>query len=79
MSKCQKGEEPGKGACCCNCAHHLKLMSHPWVNDLPITHQVGWVCIAFNDMEKAGAGGPGGAEVCQGHGMCELHMTAEEG
>jgi hypothetical protein len=61
-----------RNECCCNCQHLLKVMSHPWVNGLPSTQQVGWVCAVATVMDKGIAGQF--AYVNRGHGICELHQ-----
>lgn len=63
--------------CCCNCRHHLKLMSHPWVNGFSITHQIGWLCAVDLVMTKGVEGQK--AQLSQGHSVCELYQRVEDG
>lgn len=48
--------------CCCKCVHQLRVMSHPWYNGLPVSHQIGWACV----LQK----GEAMMLNCE-HGMCE--------
>ncbi len=63
-----------KGTCCCNCALHKKLMSHPWHNGLPVTHQMGWVCILFLDMDAEAEE----VQISGLHGACECWQEKEK-
>lgn len=60
--------------CCCNCVHNLPLQSHPWVNGLPCTQQVGWVCVVSMKMK-----GVRFAALNKGHGFCELYTRDPNG
>ncbi len=61
-----------KGQCCCECENHHTYYSHPWVNGLSITHQLGWVCHTYNPSEGHYV------VVSRGHGHCEYFTQRKE-
>lgn len=66
-SKCWKTFNYGKNGngdtCCCNCSNHVSVYSHPWVNDKPVSHLSGWICLLDGV----------GATLANKHGLCEMH------
>jgi hypothetical protein len=52
-----------KYKCCCNCSNHHVLHSHPLVDNKPMSHKAGYVCIT----------GEVGCILSNQHGLCELH------
>jgi len=53
---------PKWNGCCCKCVHQIRVMSHPWYDGMPISHQIGWACV----LQK----GEAMMLSCE-HGMCE--------
>lgn len=45
MSKECTLSDPRWRQCCCNCEHHIPDYSHPHIDDQPIDHQKGWICV----------------------------------
>lgn len=68
-NKCHKRSAVlgAKGKCCCNCAMHLSLRSHPWVDGKSMSNRLGHVCSCFADERVA--------VVSSGHGLCEMWTT----
>lgn len=55
-----------RGTCCCNCASHRSLWSHPWVDGKPVTHRTGWACVSSGLSTRK-------ATLSNRHGLCELY------
>lgn len=53
------------GNCCCECAHHLELMSSPLFDGQSSDHRIFFICAVATKEGKAFLSSP--------HGCCELH------
>lgn len=64
MNECQKDVF---GNCCCECVHHLELMSSPLFDGQSSDHRIFWICAVPRATKE------GKAFLSSPHGCCELH------
>lgn len=45
---CNLGKELLGTQCCCICKYLKKTVSHPWIDNKPMSNQTGWACCPPN-------------------------------